>query len=196
MRLALRILRWVTYPFLALSMLLFLGMGFAGVFITDFTIENRTGQTITVTPVGTVGERGWKRPLPTVLLPFPALATLRAGGYRLEDGQSIRSRYDMDAINCSEIVIEDSQGRQYQFITDPTPTQNQYHPPRQRQFTITDLTQLDRVEPQVARAAKTAQGPQSGAILLDLLMLAPWPAYYLICRWERKMGSRKSPAVR
>ncbi|GMU24605.1 MAG: hypothetical protein AMXMBFR13_46790 [Phycisphaerae bacterium] len=196
MRLALRILRWVTYPFLALSMLLFLGMGFAGVFITDFTVENRTGQTITVTPVGTAGEQGWKRPLPTVMLPFPALATLRAGGYPLENGQSVRIRYDMDDINFSEIVVEDAQGRQFQLITDPNPTQNQYHPPRQREFTISDLTQLDPVEPRVAQAAKAAQGPQSGAILLDLLMLAPWPAYYLICRWQRKMGSGKSPAGR
>lgn len=139
MKLALRILLWLTYPFLALSMLLIAGMGFGAAFIADFIIENRTTQTVSVTPIGTVGKEGTKWPLPTMMFKFPPLSALRAGGFSLAPGESITVLYDMDDINFSEIVVEDGQSQQYQLVVNPNPTTNQYHAPRQRRFVIDDL---------------------------------------------------------
>lgn len=177
MRLAFRILLWLTYPFLALSILLIAGMGFGVAFIADFTIENRTAQTISVTPVGTVGREGAKSPLPTVMFKSPPLSALRAGGFRLAPGKSVTVLYDWDDINFSEIVVEDGQGQQYQLVVNPMPTTNQYHAPRQRQFVIDDLTRLAQVDPDVSAAARRAQGYQSGAIYMNLLLIGPWLVY-------------------
>ena len=73
-------------------------------------MENHTGQTLLITPVGTIGD-GYKAPLPTLMLAMPALPALRAGRYRLGPGESVTILYDMDDIHFSEIVIEDNRGR-------------------------------------------------------------------------------------
>lgn len=180
MKLALRILLWVTYPFLGLSLLLIAGMGFGGAFVVSFTITNRTAQTIVVTPVGTFGPEGPRAPLPTVMFAFPALPALRAGGFRLAPDESVTIRYDMDDINFSEIVVEDVQGQHRQLVVNPHPTTNQYHAPRQRQFDITDLNSLDQVNPQVSAAARRAQGWQRASLVMNMLLIAPWLAYGLL----------------
>ena len=177
MRSALRVLLWLTYPFLVLSSVLIGGTLFRTAFIADFTIENRTGQAITVTPVGTVGKEGKRAPLPTVMGASLSLPAIRAGGFPLAPGRSLALLYDMDDINFSEIVIEDGQGRRYQFIVNPEPTTNQYHAPRERQFVIGDLQRLGRVEPGVAEAAQQAQGIQWGALIMNALLIAPWLVY-------------------
>jgi len=44
MKRVLRVLLFLTYPFVVLSALILAGMGFGAAFIADFTVENRTGQ--------------------------------------------------------------------------------------------------------------------------------------------------------
>ncbi|HPU33641.1 MAG TPA: hypothetical protein PK184_13175 [Phycisphaerae bacterium] len=159
-------------------------MLFGIAFVADFTVENRTGHSICVTPVGTiglegrsVGKEGVKAPLPTVLFTLLPLPAGKAGGFRLAPGESVTILYDMDDINFSEIVVEDGQSRQYQLVVNPNPATNQYHAPRQRHFVIDDLTRLAQVAPDVSVAARRAQGYQSRALIMDALLIGPWLAY-------------------
>lgn len=177
MKLALRILLWVTYPFLVLSSLLMVGTLFTLAFVVSFSIENRTAQTIAVTPVGTAGEEGRKWPLPTVVSSILPLPAGRAGGFRLAPGESVTILYDMDDINFSEIVVEDQHGGRHQLVVDPQPTTNQYHAPSERRFVIDDLKSLSPVDPGVSVAAGRAQGHDRYAIILNVLLIAPWAAY-------------------
>jgi hypothetical protein len=176
----LRLLIYGTYPFLALSGLFLAGMGFGAGFGADFTVENRTGDSIVVTPVGTVGQKGHKAPLPVVLLTVPPLPALQAGCFGLPPGEVVTIRYDMDDINFSEIVVEDEPGRRFQLVTDPNPTTNQYHGPLQRQYVIDNLSRLDEVTPAVHGAAEAAHRQWALAAVLYLLLFGPWLAYAIL----------------
>ena len=85
MRLLLRILLTCTVPLLGLSGLVWVGMLFASFFVIPLTVENQTGQTLLVTPVGTLhewnpGEPLRKVPLTLTLLPKFALPSPRLDG--------------------------------------------------------------------------------------------------------------------
>jgi hypothetical protein len=162
---------------MVISVLLVSALGFGAVFVVSFTVENRTGQVISITPVGTVGKEGVKWPLPVKLFAFP-LAALRQGGFRLADGESMTIRYDMDDINFSEIVIADEHGRQFQLITDPDPTADQYHGPVQRHYMISELAILEPVSPPVQAAASRAAQRDARLLTVELtLLIGPWVVY-------------------
>lgn len=180
MKRLLRVLQILTYPFLILSFGLLSGMGFGAVFITGFTVENRSGQTLDITPVGTKHRNGIKTSLPVTMAVFPHLPALRAGDFRLEHGESIMIHYDMDDVNFSEIVVEDEQGRQYQLVTDPNPTENQYHGPLQNHYIIEDLRQLAPVKQKVKEAAEGIWAAQAVSLIFLLLLVGPWIVHVII----------------
>lgn len=171
-------------------------MSFGAFFVTDFTVENQTGGSIVVTPVGTVGEEGRKRFLPVVIPVFLPLPALKAGGFRLAPDEAVTIHYDMDDINFSEIVVEDEQGRRFQLVTDPNPTTNQYHGPLQRRYIIDDLSRLDAVSPDVATAANTAHRQWARAAIFLFLLLGPWLLYGVLTWSLRRVeGKRIHPAL-
>jgi len=188
----LRLLTLATYPFLGLSLLMFMGMGFGAAFVTDFTIENRTDTTIVVTPVGTFGA-GNRAPLPVKMLAFPPLPALWGGGYRLAAGESVTVQYDMDDINFSEIVVVAEPGRTLQLVTDPTPTVNQYHGPLQRHYVIGDLSLLEPAPPHVLEAARAADRQWVVACVTSSLLFAPWLVYAVLARLSRRWERCKTP---
>ncbi len=195
MRRLLRLLTYTTYPFLGLSLLLFLGMGFGAAFVADFTVENRTDTTVAVTPVGTVGA-GDRAPLPVKVLAFPLLPplpALRAGGYRLAPGEAVTIRYDMDDINFSEIVVAAGPDRVLQLVTDPNPTTNQYHGPLQRHYVIDDLARLEPVPQPVREAAQAADGQWVVAGVVYALLFGPWAVYALVTWLSRRLDRRGGP---
>ncbi|HNT36470.1 MAG TPA: hypothetical protein PKH07_15895, partial [bacterium] len=96
-------------------------------FITDFTVENRSGEDVSFTPIGTSGREGNRARLPIFAVGFPALPSLRTGNYPLRHGEQRVILYDWDDINLSEIAILSQQGQMYQLVLDPTPTLRQYH---------------------------------------------------------------------
>lgn len=191
----LRLLKYATYPFLYLSMLLLGGLCVGGAFVTDFTIENRTDTAIVVTPVGTIGE-GRRAPLPVVMLAFPQFPALRSGGYRLAPGESIRIQYDMDDINFSEIVVAAEPDRLLQLVTDPTPTAIQYHGPLQPHYSIDDLAQLEPVPLPVQKAAQAADRQWVVFCRINALLFGPWLMYatvlWLSRRWENRQGTNQA----
>lgn len=151
-------------------------------FVTSFRIENKTAETIYVTPIGTIGREGYKRPLPVKLLPFPAVPAFRAGDFQLLPGENVKIYYDWDDINFSEIMVEDKHGRQFQQVTDQAPTANQYHSPRQEAYAIESLATLEQALPTVAAAALQARRSWIGATVEWAILICPWIAYYFLKR--------------
>jgi hypothetical protein len=172
-RILFRVLKYATYPFLGLSVMLFMGTAFGAAFVSDFTIENRTSSAIVVTPVGTFGA-GSRAPLPVkmlVILPIPAF---RGGDYPLAPGESVTVRYDTDDINLSEIVVVAEPDRMLQLVADPIPTANQYHGPRQRHYIIDDLARLGPAPPPVQEAVRVADRQWVVACVVNSLLFGPW----------------------
>jgi hypothetical protein len=184
-RKVLRLLKYATYPFLGLSLLLFAGMTFGAAYVTDFTVENRTDKAITVTPVGTFGA-GNRAPLPVKMLAFPPLPALRGGGFRLAPGESVRIPYDMDDINFSEIVVAAEPGPPLQLVTDPDPTANQYHGPLQRCYVIDDLARLEPAPPPVLEASRAADRQCVVACVMCSVLFGPWLVYALLAWLSRR----------
>ena len=186
MRRLLRLLKFATYPFLGLSLLLFVGMGFGAAFVTDFTIENRTNTTIFVTPVGT-SRAGHRAPLPVIALAFPPLPAIQGGGYRLAPGASVTVHYDMDDINFSEIVVDTEAGPTLQLVTDPNPTTNQYHGPLQRRYVISNLALLEPAPLLVQEAARAADHQWVLACVQTSFLFGPWLVYALVTWLSRRL---------
>ena len=189
-----RVIRWLliaTYPFLAFSLLILGGLSFGAAFIEDFTVHNKTDQSLVITPVGAIGDQGTRYPLPIYFWRFPALPQSQRGAFTLEPGKSVTLMYDMDDINFSEIVVEDSIGRAYQLVVNPNPTEGQYHAPEQRSFVIDDLQSLDAVADDVWAAVVAAMNPAIRSRVLLGLLIVPWIAYALL-----SLVSRYSPVVR
>ncbi len=118
-------------------------------FLTSFKVENQSGQDIWVTPIGTIGADGRRSRLPIFITVIPAFHAIKTGRFRLKDGGTLKIKYDWDDINFSEIAVEAKGGQFYQLIVDPKPTENQYHPPESRHFSIPPLETLPSIQPAV-----------------------------------------------
>jgi hypothetical protein len=165
-------------------------MSFRAIFIAGFTVENLTDKAIVITPVGTYGKEGQRGPLPVTMSWFPYLPAFQGGGFRLPAGGTVTICYDWDDVNFSEIVVEDEQARQFQMVTDPNPTTNQYHAPSQERCAIDDLARLGEVVPAVRDAAEAAQRQLTGATRFYALLFGPWLIYGVLCYWMRRLSGR------
>ena len=88
---------------------LFAGMGF----IDKIRVENASGQTVYVTPVGE-RESGRKTLLP-LRRPIPmAYAVARRGDYEIKPGARIEFMFDMDDVRFTELVIASSGNEPFQ----------------------------------------------------------------------------------
>jgi hypothetical protein len=181
---------YATYPFLALSLLFLLGMPMGMAFVTGFTVENRTGEIVSITPVGTLDEEGKRGPLPVKLYAGVPLPAWNSGARRLADGESITIYYDWDDINFSEILVENAQGQQRQFIIDPNPTSDQFHMPSKSHFVIDDFPNLQVASPAVQTAANAANKRTRPVAILYLLIFGPWIVYGIL-RWIRRSSERR-----
>lgn len=177
-RILIRIATWMTYPFLALSCLVLFGLSFGMIFITEFSIENRTDELLLVTPVGTVGKQGLRRPLPILLkVPLPIRAA-KSGGFVIASTETTTLWYDMDDINFSEIVVQNSEGQQRQIVVNPKPTERQYHAPKQRHYVIDNFEKLSEVPVNIREAATAAQVPINYPYIILTLIIVPWFVYF------------------
>lgn len=122
------------------------------VFITSFTLENRTNEDIFITPLGAVDQEGDRDILPQYLSPFPAIPVLKNGNLKIKPGESKTIYYDWDDINFSEIFIKTKSSERV-LIVDANPTRNQYHPPDSRHFVIKNLKVLKEPTSELRMAA-------------------------------------------
>ena len=156
--------RCFLYGWAGLSALLLMGIFASSAFMVQFSIENKTSETLLVTPIGTVGKEGRRRLLPVSMVEFIKFPAKQASRLKVASGEIVAVSYDMDDINFSEIVVETERGEARQLVTNPTPTQNQYHGPAQQAYAIDDWNKLE---------------PLSDAI--KMIPLEPHP-YKLACR--------------
>ena len=177
MRALVRILRFVTLPFLVLSLLAFLGLGFGAAFVTSFTIKNGTNASITVAPVGLVCHDCPRRPLPLYmkvpLLPLPPFPAVGSGRFDLRPGASVLVHYDMDDIQISEIAVADGAGEVRQLVVNASPTVGQYKGPPQRLYEIDDLSKLPLASPAVQEAAEAAGRQPKGVLWIYAVLIGP-----------------------
>ena len=128
-------------------------------FMTNCSVTNETNQALSITPIGTVGPDGARRTLPLYRTSFPYFVKSKVGDFQIGPNETLRFDYDMDDINFSEIVVENSKAEIRQVVANPNPTQNQYSVPEKTDFTIDNFSSLASVPENVATAA--ASGRQS-----------------------------------
>jgi hypothetical protein len=106
------------------------------VFLMEFDVENRSGERVLVTPVGSVGDRGHRVHPPLFARLMPALPSPRISQFSLETGETRRFIYDWDDVILAEILVE-FPDREFRLLTvDPAPTENLYHPTPQTEIVI------------------------------------------------------------
>jgi hypothetical protein len=188
----LRILLYTTYPFLGISLLLFMGMLFGAAFVTSFTVENRSGALAVVTPVGRRGSVARPEPLPVMMFSFFPAPAFRNGGYRLGPGESVKIAYDMDDVRLSEIVVWADGGGPMQLVV-PAATTRAGGSLNSR-FVIDDVAGLEPASADAVAAAHGAGLRWAGVAVMDLLLFGPWVAYgvivWLLRRAEKRETSR------
>lgn len=184
-----RISIWMTYPFLFLSGLVLFGLSFGMIFISEFSIENRTNELIMVTPVGTVGREGSRQPLPILLKVLLPIRAAKRGGFEIYPGETVTLLYDMDDINFSEIVVQNSEGNQRQIVVNPNPTKRQYHAPKQKHYVIDDFQKLVEVPVTVRDAAIAAKVPRNYPYIIFSILLLPWFVFGILVWVDRKLDA-------
>ena len=133
-------------------------------FITDCSVTNATNDFLSVTPVGTVGSDGQRTLLPLYCTSFPFFVKSKRGDFQIAPNETFRFDYDMDDVNFSEIVVENSAGEIRQIVVNSNPTQNQYMVPSETDFIIDDFNVLATVPGNVKTVA--VAGQQSGRMWL------------------------------
>jgi len=188
-RILIRIALWMTYPFLLLSAVTPLGLlGFASAFISEISIENRTQEWVSVTPMGTMGKQGIRSSLPIVINVYLPIRATKRGGFKISPGETITLWYHMDDIKFSEIVVQNSEGQKRQIVVNPNPTLRQYHAPKQKHYVIDDFKKLAEVLVTVRDAATVDQMPTNSARIMFSFMVLPWFVYFGLAWLDRKFN--------
>ena len=187
------VFRWFLYGWAGLSGLLTVGSLIPLAFMVDFTIENQTDETLLVTPIGTVGKEGGRHLLPVLMAGFIDFPARHASRFRLVPGESLSISYDMDDINVSEIVVENEQGEARQLVTDPTPTQNQYHGPARRSFAINDWNKLEPLSDAV-KMVPLEPRPYQLVCRFLIFIIPPWMLLKVISRRQNSLKQSEVPS--
>ena len=111
-------------------------------FLTGFTVENASDEEVWVTPIGAVGERGERRPLPLSAFKIPYLLTPFRNDLPVARGARREFIYDWDDIQFSEILVRDAKGEYRALATGLHPTEGQYRRPQQTNFVVNPLDTL------------------------------------------------------
>lgn len=157
-------------------------------FITRFTVENQSGQTLRITPIGTRGDEGYKGRLPILMTTFPALPSFRSGGYSLKPGKSVKITYDWDDVNFSEIAVQTEDGSLYEFVVDPNPLLNQYHSPESNHFIISDSAILQPARSHIIDVVRQSDWSAIRYLVLYVGLIACW----VLIKQYRKTPSKGS----
>jgi len=196
MRRLLRFAWFINTTLVVLSALAIAGMIFGAAFVADLTVENRTAETVWITPIGAVGDEGVRVPLPIMLARIPlALPAFQHGDFRLLPGEVVTISYDFDDVNFSEVVIRDAQGRWTQVVADPHPTANRYHAPLQKPFVLSDFSQRHEPTKETREAVARALFQSSRSVVIYLVLIAPWVLQVVIDPAIRRWGRPPTQAA-
>ena len=140
------------------------------IFVTSFTVENKSAETLKITPVGTIGKT--KALLPTFSRWIPFLPAIKNRNFNLKPGQSVRIIYDWDDINFSEIAVDTKDGKYYQVVVDKTPTENQYHR-TSGCFIIPSRSKMEPIQPDVLAALQLPNRFFTRFLIITVLGITP-----------------------
>ena len=175
-KIAIRVAILVNFPLLFLSGTFWVSLPYAGVFVAEITVTNKTNQTILVTPVGTPRSLNGRCTLPTYLGCYIPIHSTQRGGFEIPPGDTLSIVYDMDDISCSEIVVHGNNGLLGQMDVSQ---------PSYIQVVIDDLNSLQQIAPAVSRVVYQAQVP-SIALWIELsIMFGPWIVHLLLFSIDR-----------
>ena len=121
--------------------------------MTSCSVTNETNEALSVTPIGTIGPEGDRTTLPLYRTSFPYFVKSKVGDFQIAPNETFRFDYDMDDVNFSEIVVENSNGDMRQIVANPNPAQNQNTVPEKTDFTIEDFAALSSVTEKVEIAS-------------------------------------------
>jgi len=164
-------------------------------FVADIEVANRSGRTVAITPVGTVGPDGLRAVLPQYTRAFPAIPAFGSGDLLLADGEARRIIYDWEGINFSEIAVRCESGEYLQLVTDPEPTQDQYHAPKVKRYTIGNLADLEPIDEQVQQAVRQRLPAWQMWGILLVCCLPPLVLVWLIRAYRRERRRPAEPTV-
>lgn len=155
-------------------------------FITDFTVENRTGRELSVTPIGTVGQQGRRRSLPLTRWKAPWWPASQYADIPVPADEKVTLFYDWDDINFSELVVATEDGTLRQLVVNSNPTARQYVIPEVTDFVIDDVNRLEEVNPAVLAACQKAREPRQSGLPSLLILAVPAITFtLLLARYRR-----------
>jgi len=111
--------RWVglgwgiTSPLLLFAVILMLSTmnPMVSIFMCTFKIENRSGETVYVTPIGThIGIKGYRSVLDQYAVKMPPIPVFKQGNFILGPNESKIIDYNCDDIRLSEILVRTDGG--------------------------------------------------------------------------------------
>lgn len=177
----LTVLAYCLLPFTCMSALFIVNwFGFELAFVTEFTVENRSGETIHITPVGAVGREGKRTRLTLYMCRFPAIMAFRNRDLRLDDGGRIRILYKSEDVTFSEILVRAETNRYFKVVTNPEPTKNQHRPPLADPYVVGKLSELQVADQKVLRALD--RKPLPFQVFWVMLPFGVLGLFLLICR--------------
>jgi len=110
----------ITSPFLLLAIILILGTinPMSSMFMCTIRIENRSGETVHVTPIGThIAIKEYRAVLDQYAVTMPPIPVIRQGDFILRPNESKIIDYDCDDVRLSEILVKTDDGTYKQIST-------------------------------------------------------------------------------
>jgi hypothetical protein len=171
----------ITSPFLLLAIILILGTinPMASMFMCTIRIENRSGETVHVTPIGThIGLR-YRAVLDQYAVKMPPIPVFKQGNFILRPNESTIIDYNCDDVRLSEILVRTDDGT-YKQISSQNNTVN----------VIPSLSELSNASHAVLDAANGSEFKWIywSIAFLGLLSLS----LYIWYRRLRKIAANKS----
>jgi hypothetical protein len=160
---------------------------FLGFWLTDRTVENRTPNTIYVTPIGRLDGRGKPRPMVLSERPHIHIPPSPLGRFPVQSGETTTFYYDWDDVYLTELVIETEDGQLRQLSTDGMSG---------RHIVIDDRDNLEPVDPDVRHAYDEAVAPTVAIWPYLVGCTIPWFTFPLLLLWNARLNSTqlgKSP---
>ena len=137
-------------------------------FISSFSVRNDSGEPLRFWTAG-VHESGQTHLLPLFATSWPALPSLRAGGFFLAARQTTRVTYDWDDYNFTAIIVRSAGGDLLAFDVDAEARQADCcYRPRKEEYVLPPLGTLRAATPaeRTAREEGNFVGLRLGAIFV------------------------------
>ena len=194
MKILLRCLLWASYPLVLLSTLLLGGLVLSAAWTVSFSVDNRTSETVIVTPLETFPRTGRSGPLPIHVSRYVSLPSFRDPRFELPPGTSVTVSYDPDDILFTSIVVQGGALRPRELLVESR-APNGYSGPKRDLFVLDNLELLRPARPESVQAAERAKGRGGCGWLILATIAVPWILHAGL-RWSlRRVNAARDRAA-